>query len=163
MVVGRCIRVRQLAEELVLAAATTSRSSAPKPVPRWCAPPRAHKNQNPSAPTRDPRAQSTQDAEPYNAAPAVASASEHGPSPSSREATQPPSLGLDGVYFAKTVTKRRDRENRCTCPNPMSSQVQSPLQSCRALLLAITTKHNWADRRVEAIERSSNAAQPCRR
>jgi len=54
----------------------------------------------------------------YNAAPADDSASEHGPSPSSREATSTPSPGQRRVFFfAKRSRRRRQIDDRCTCPH----------------------------------------------
>jgi hypothetical protein len=73
-------------------------------------------SQNPRASVRDPHAPSRQEDESYNATPPGAWASEHGPLPSSREATGWPSPSQSEVIFAKTQRRRRAKTTRCTCP-----------------------------------------------
>jgi len=62
------------------------------------------------------RSSSSRRDEPYNADGAAFSTSEHGPLPSSRETTRPPSPSLNRVLSAKSTTKRRAEKTRCTCP-----------------------------------------------
>jgi len=64
---------------------------------------------------RDPVVVESKD-EPYNADGAAFSTSEHGPLPLSRETTRPPPPSLNRVLSAKSTTKRRAEETRCTCP-----------------------------------------------
>jgi hypothetical protein len=62
------------------------------------------------------RSSSSRIDEQYNAVGTASSASEHGPRPSSRETTRPPSPSHDGVFSTKTTAKRRTQKTRCTCP-----------------------------------------------
>jgi len=79
-------------------------------------PPHAREYQIQCVPARDPHPSASREDDSYNAASAGDSASEHGPSPSPREATGHPSASRTRMYFAKTVTKRRGKRRRCTCP-----------------------------------------------
>jgi len=78
-------------------------------------PPHAREYQIQCVPARDPHPSASREADSYNGS-AGDSASEHGPTPSPREATGQPSASPTRVYFAKTVTKRRGKRRRCTCP-----------------------------------------------